>query len=87
MAEVISGTGLTTIVLNSDETKYLRDVLLEVETRALGDDFRAHTQIAVLGDLFMAISDDSPEEEDDLLTAAGESYHFTEPDLAEPEGK
>jgi hypothetical protein len=87
MAEVISGTGLTTIVLNSDETKYLRDVLSEVETRALGDDFRAHTQIAVLGDLFMAISEDAPEEEDDLLTAAGESYHFTEPDLAEPEGK
>ena len=87
MAEVISGTGLTTIVLNSDETKYLRDVLSEVETRALGDDFRAHTQIAVLGDLFMAISEDAPEEEDDLLTAAGESYHFTEPDLADPEGK
>ena len=87
MAEVISGKGLTTIVLNSDETKYLRDVLSEVETRALGDDFRAHTQIAVLGDLFMAISEDAPEEEDDLLTAAGESYHFTEPDLAEPEGK
>jgi hypothetical protein len=24
---------------------------------------------------------------DDLLTAAGESYHFREPDLAEPDGK
>ena len=87
MAEVISGKGLTTIVLNSDEIKYLRDVLSEVETRALGDDFRAHTQIAVLGDLFMAISYDEPEEEEDLLTIAGEAYHFREPDLAEPDGK
>ena len=88
MAEVVSGRNLTTIVLNEDEVRYLRDVLSDVEIRSRKEEPEACTQIAVLYDLWTAVSDaEQFEPEDDLLTIAGEAYHFREPDLAEPDGK
>lgn len=88
MAEVVSGRNLTTIVLNETEIRYLRDVLSDVDIRARRDEPDACTQIAVLNELWAAVSDaEQFEPEDDLLTAAGEAYHFREPDLAEPDGK
>ncbi len=88
MAEVVSGRNLTTIVLNETEIQYLRDVLSDVEIRSRQEDASASTQIAVLYDLWTAVSDaEQFEPEEDLLTAAGEAYHFREPDLADPDGK
>jgi hypothetical protein len=88
MAEVVSGRNLTTIVLNETEIQYLRDVLSDVEIRSRQEDSFAATQIAVLYDLWTAVSDaEQFEPEEDLLTIAGEAYHFREPDLAEPDGK
>ena len=81
MAEVVSGRNLTTIVLNEQEIRHLRDVLSDVEIRSRMEDEEAVRQISVLRELWEAVSyAEQFEPDDDLLVAAGEDYHFREPD-------
>lgn len=81
MAEVVSGRNLTTIVMNEQEIRHLRDVLSDVEIRSRMDDEEAVRQISVLRELWEAVSyAEQFEPEEDLLVAAGEDYHFREPD-------
>jgi hypothetical protein len=81
MAEVVSGRNLTTIVMNEQEIKHLRDVLSDVEIRSRMDDEEAVRQISVLRELWEAVSDaEQFDPEEDLIKAAGEAYHFAEPD-------
>ena len=84
MAEVMSGRNLTTIVLDEDEAMYLRDVLADVQIRSLsGNDNDADRQIAALSQLWLALDEGLPTAKavgDELIAAAGEDYHFREPD-------
>ena len=81
MAEVVSGRNLTTIVLNEQEIRHLRDVLSDVEIRSRMEHEEAVRQISVLRELWEAVSyGEQSESDDDLLVAAGEDYHFREPD-------
>jgi len=86
MAEVVSGRNLTTIVLDETEVRHLRDVLSNVEIRSREDEPEAMEQITALYELWTAVSDaEQFEPDDDLISAAGEAYHFSEPDYAKKE--